>query len=74
MSQFLTLLSEKDLIRYSPEEKHWIWELAAIEFLNITETDSVVEMLIARLQNLPAKTRRLLSLAASMGNRFDMES
>ena len=74
VSQFLTLLSEKDLIRYSPEEKHWIWELAAIEFLNITETDSVVEMLIERLQNLPAKTRRLLSLAACIGNHFDMES
>ncbi|MCH2293280.1 MAG: hypothetical protein MK439_12190, partial [SAR324 cluster bacterium] len=59
---------------YSPEEKHWIWELAAIEFLNITETDSVVEMLIERLQNLPAKTRRLLSLAACIGNHFDMES
>ncbi|MDC0230052.1 AAA family ATPase [Deltaproteobacteria bacterium] len=74
VSQFLTLLSEKELIRYSPEEKHWIWELAAIEFLNITETDSVVEMLIERLQNLPAKTRRLLSLAACIGNHFDMES
>ena len=72
--QFLTLLSEKELIRYSPEEKHWIWELAAIEFLNITETDSVVEMLIERLQNLPANTRRLLSLAACIGNHFDMES
>ena len=74
VSQFLTLLSEKELIRYSAEEKHWIWELAAIEFLNITETDSVVEMLIERLQNLPAKTRRLLSLAACIGNHFDMES
>ena len=47
VSQFLTVLSEKDLIRYSPEEKRWIWELAAIEFLAVT--DNVVELLIDRL-------------------------
>ena len=35
--QFLTVLSEKELIRYSPEEKRWTWELAAIEFLAVTE-------------------------------------
>ena len=47
VSQFLTVLSEKNLIRYSPEEKRWIWELAAIEFLAVTE--NVVALLIDRL-------------------------
>ena len=72
LSQFLTLLSEKELIRYSPEEKRWTWELAAIEFLAVT--DNVVDLLIDRLRLFSSETRRLLSLAACIGNTFDLES
>ena len=72
VSQFLTVLSEKDLISYSPEEKRWTWDLAAIEFLAVT--DNVVELLIDRLHRFSAETRRLLSLAACIGNTFDLES
>ena len=72
VSQFLTVLSEKELIGYSPEEKRWIWDLAAIEFLAVTE--NVVDLLIDRLHRFSAETRRLLSLAACIGNTFDLES
>ena len=72
VSQFLTVLSEKDLIRYSPEEKRWTWELAAIEFLAVTE--NVVDLLIDRLHRFSSGTRRFLSLAACIGNTFDLES
>ena len=72
VSQFLTVLSEKDLIHYSPEEKRWIWDLAAIEFLAVTE--NVVELLVDRLHRFSSETRRLLSLAACIGNTFDLES
>ena len=72
VGQFLTVLSEKELIRYSPEEKRWIWDLAAIEFLAVT--DNVVDLLIDRLHRFSAETRRLLSLAACIGNTFDLES
>ena len=72
VSQFLTVLAEKELIRYSPEEKRWIWDLAAIEFLAVTE--NVVDLLIDRLHRFSSETRRLLSLAACIGNTFDLES
>ena len=72
VGQFLTVLSEKELIGYSPEEKRWIWELAAIEFLAVTE--NVVDLLIDRLHRFSSETRRLLSLAACIGNTFDLES
>ena len=72
VGQFLTVLTEKELIRYSPEEKRWIWDLAAIEFLAVT--DNVVELLVDRLHRFSAETRRLLSLAACIGNTFDLES
>ena len=72
VSQFLTVLSEKELISYSPEEKRWTWDLAAIEFLAVTE--NVVDLLIDRLHRFSAETRRLLSLAACIGNTFDLES
>ncbi len=72
VSQFLTVLSEKELIGYSPEEKRWTWELAAIEFLAVTE--NVVELLVDRLHRFSTETRRLLSLAACIGNTFDLES
>ncbi len=72
VSQFLTVLSEKELIHYSPEEKRWTWELAAIEFLAVTE--NVVALLIDRLHRFSSETRKLLSLAACIGNTFDLES
>ena len=72
VSQFLTVLSEKELIGYSPEEKRWVWELAAIEFLAVTE--NVVDLLIDRLHRFSSETRKLLSLAACIGNTFDLES
>ena len=72
VSQFLTVLSEKELIGYSLEEKRWIWDLVAIEFLPMTE--NVVDLLIDRLHRFPSETRRLLSLAACIGNTFDLES
>ena len=72
VSQFLTVLSEKELIGYSLEEKRWIWELVAIEFLPMTE--NVVDLLIDRLHRFSSETRRLLSLAACIGNTFDLES
>ena len=72
VSQFLTVLSEKELIGYSPEEKRWIWELAAIELLAVTE--NVVDLLIDRLHRFSSETRKLLSLAACIGNTFDLES
>ena len=72
VSQFLTVLSEKNLIRYSPEEKRWSWELVAIDFLAVT--DNVVELLVDRLHRFSSGTRRLLSLAACIGNTFDLES
>ena len=72
VSQFLTVLSEKGLIGYSPEEKRWTWELAAIEFLAVTE--NVVDLLVDRLHRFSSETRKLLSLAACIGNTFDLES
>ncbi len=72
VSQFLTVLSEKELIRYSPEEKRWTWDLVAIEFLAVTE--NVVDLLIDQLHGFSSETRRLLSLAACIGNTFDLES
>ena len=72
VGQFLTVLSEKNLIRYSPKEKRWIWELAAIEFLAVT--DNVVDLLIDRLHRFSSETRRLLSLAACIGNTFNLKS
>ena len=72
VSQFLTVLSEKGLIGYSSEEKRWIWDLVAIEFLAVTE--NVVELLVDRLHRFSSETRRLLSLAACIGNTFDLES
>ena len=72
VGQFLTVLSEKELICFSPEEKRWSWELAAIEFL--ATTDNVVELLVDRLHGFSSETRKLLSLAACIGNTFDLES
>jgi hypothetical protein len=35
-------------------------------------TEDVAQLMAARLQRLPSNTRRMLELAACIGNRFDL--
>ncbi len=52
--------------------RQWLWDLEQIEAVEIT--DNVVDLMIQKLQKLPAPAQRCAQLAACIGNRFDMKT
>ena len=53
-----------------PKQGGWQWDTAQIEALDIT--DNVVDLIIDKLEKLPADTQQVLKVAACVGNRFDL--
>ena len=72
VKQVLYALYEKNHLHFDREQQRWQWDTVAIQHLNITE--NVVDLLLARIRELPVTVRKSLALAASIGNRFDLET
>ncbi|HYD79765.1 MAG TPA: AAA family ATPase [Paucimonas sp.] len=70
VGQFIKSIHNEGLLRF--EEGGWCWNVEQIEALGIT--DNVIDLLTRELRRLPAKTHRLLTLAACIGNRFDVRT
>jgi len=73
--QFLRLLYSEKLLTFNQPQSEgspgeWQWDYARIEAKSIT--DNVIDLTIAKLQQLPAGTRQALCLAACLGNKFDL--
>ncbi|MEI6559095.1 MAG: AAA family ATPase [Rhodospirillaceae bacterium] len=68
--QFLQSLHDDDLITLDREAGRWTWDAAAIAGRN--STDNVVSLMVAKIRRLEAGTGRALSLAACVGNSFDL--
>ncbi len=68
VGQFIKSLYNERLVHF--EQNGWQWNLHDIEALGIT--DNVVDLLTRELRRLPLSTRRLLTLAACIGSRFDV--
>ncbi|MBP0009221.1 AAA family ATPase [Roseofilum sp. Belize Diploria] len=71
-TQFLKGLYEDRLIILNPNLGYWEFDLVKVrdELL----TDDVVEFMAGRLHKLPEGTRKVLKLAACIGNQFDLET
>ena len=72
LNQFLYAIHDAGHLRYRAADDCWDWDLAAIERTNYT--DNVVELLLEKIGRLPRTTGRLLQLAASIGNRFKLDT
>ncbi|MBP2295442.1 trifunctional serine/threonine-protein kinase/ATP-binding protein/sensor histidine kinase [Azospirillum rugosum] len=70
LAQFLLSLVEAGLVRFDPAAGAWGWDQAAVA--GHASTANVVELMVAKMQRLPAETQRVLSLAACVGNSFDL--
>jgi len=68
--EFLKALHEQGALRFDAGAGRWTWQIEEIRRLAIT--DNVVELLSLRLRELPDATREVVSLAACIGNRFDL--
>lgn len=70
--QFLTRLVESGLLRFSHADEAWTWDgsaIAAKEF-----SDNVVDLMIARLQQLPYGTLELVKLLACLGHDASVDT
>jgi predicted ATPase/transcriptional regulator with GAF, ATPase, and Fis domain len=72
MTQFLRTLHQDGLIRFDAGARRWCVDLAAIEQTGITE--NVVDLMTTKIQRLGEPTQRILTTAACIGNRFDLET
>jgi diguanylate cyclase (GGDEF)-like protein len=72
LNQFLGAIHEAGHLRYRAAADRWDWDLAAIE--QAEYTDNVAELLLEKIRRLPVGAQRLLQLAASIGNRFTLDT
>jgi len=70
LGQFLSTLQQNGEIHYVRSEGAWRWNIAQIRQRGMT--DNVVELMLEKLRTLHTDTQRLLSLAAHLGDSFDM--
>ncbi|MGK3960075.1 AAA family ATPase [Sorangium sp. So ce118] len=70
--QFLQALDADGLVYFSPEERRFRWDIEKIEARGFTE--NVVELMSGRVRSLEPETVEILTLAACIGNTFDLES
>ncbi len=68
---FLCTLSQEKLIWFDYQEGIWKWELDKILAMQIT--DNVVDMMTDHIKKLPLHAQTIVSLAAVMGNQFDLK-
>ncbi len=68
--QFLARLFEHGLLRYDQARAGWEWDSAAIEAREFS--GNVVELMVARLQQLPHAALELVKLLACLGSRADL--
>ena len=69
--QLLESLRDDGLIQFSAEAGRWIWELDRID---LGVADDGVERLLDRMRRLPTPTQMLMSRAACIGSRFDLQT
>ena len=70
--QFISTLGEEGLLSFDYDEGRWGWDLNRIHAKGYT--DNVVELMVGKLNRLPANTQEALKQFACMGNsaEFDM--
>jgi predicted ATPase/signal transduction histidine kinase/CheY-like chemotaxis protein len=72
VGQLLAELHRSDLIRFDAAARRWRWDLAGARAYGCT--DDVVDLVVAKLQHLPADTRAALEVAACLGGTFDVDT
>ncbi|MEO1621222.1 MAG: serine/threonine-protein kinase PknK, partial [Cyanobacteria bacterium J06632_3] len=71
-TQFLQGLHAENCIRFDSNERHWQCDLVQVRQLALT--DDVVEFMVGRLRTLPSETQEVLTLAACLGNRVNLDT
>jgi predicted ATPase/signal transduction histidine kinase len=70
LNQFIHSLYRERLVEFSPEKRVWQWD--EVKIRQADTTDNVVDLMISRIQGLSKDAAHLLSIAACIGNRSDL--
>jgi len=70
IEEFLKSLDSENLLSFNSNRRRWEWDMERIRACGIT--DNVVDLMTAKLERLNPDTRRIVLLAACLGNRFDI--
>lgn len=70
--QFLTRLAESGLLRFEHGSGRWQWDASAIGAKEFS--DNVVDLMIARLQQLPYATLEMVKLLACVGHDASLDT
>jgi predicted ATPase/signal transduction histidine kinase/CheY-like chemotaxis protein len=70
LKTFLTALYTEGLITFDYEQAAWNWDIRSIQSRQVT--DNVVELLVREIQQLDTQSQTLLTLAACIGNQFNL--
>ena len=72
ITQFLKALHEDGHIVFNQNQRCWECEIDQISTLSLT--DNVLDFIVQQLKKLPSETQAVLTLAACIGNRFNLET
>ena len=72
VGQLLREVWSSGLLRFDPQEEGWTWDLDGIRSFGISE--DVVELMAEKIQRLSGPCQRILTLAACIGNSFDLDT
>lgn len=67
---FLDTLVTGDVLFFNQDAAAWQWRIDRLRLLELS--DNVVDLLITNLLRLPPQTREMLTLAACIGNHFEL--
>ena len=68
--QFIASLSDEGMLTFDHDAARWSWDLERIHAKG--STDNVVDLLVAKLARLPAKTQLALQQMACLGNAAEV--
>ncbi|HET9480876.1 MAG TPA: sigma 54-interacting transcriptional regulator, partial [Candidatus Polarisedimenticolia bacterium] len=69
--QFLRTLHEDRLVHFDESRRQWGFKIEEIRGAPLT--DNVVDLMTRKIRRLPDDTRRVLTLAACIGNQFEAQ-
>ena len=69
--QFISALADEGLLTFDYAEAGWVWDLTRIHAKGFT--DNIVELMVGKLNRLPAETQEALQQFACLGNSAEFE-
>jgi len=69
VGRFLTSLYDEKLLLWRSDQRVWSWDVEQIHSRNVT--NNVVELMASRIHRFGSNTKRMMQLAAMLGNQFD---